>query len=68
MRAHPVLAVLVGSGTAPYQALYFFSVLLVGVSGATVVSLGLAPILAAIWVCLTARTRPPWREVGVLTA
>jgi DME family drug/metabolite transporter len=68
MRTYPVLAVVVGCGTALYQGLYFVSVLLVGVSVATVVSLGLAPILAAIWEHLTARTRPSGREVGVLAA
>ena len=68
MRAHPVLAVLVGCGTAIYQGLYFVSVLLVGVSVATVVSLGLAPILAAVWEHLSARTRPSVREVVVLAA
>lgn len=68
MRAHPVLAVLVGCGTAVYQGLYFVSVLMVGVSVATVVSLGLAPVLAATWEHLTAGTRPSWRQVAVLAA
>lgn len=68
MRTHPVLAILVGCGTAVYQGLYFVSVLLVGVSVATVVSLGLAPILAAIWEHLTNRTRPTVRQVAVLAA
>jgi drug/metabolite transporter, DME family len=68
LRTHPVLAVLVGCGTALYQGLFFVSVLLVGVSVATVVSLGLAPILAAIWEHATARTRPSGREAGVLFA
>jgi DME family drug/metabolite transporter len=68
MRAHPVLAVLVGCGTALYQGLYFLSVLLVGVSVATVVALGLAPVLAAVWEHARVRTRPSWREVGVLAA
>jgi drug/metabolite transporter, DME family len=67
-RAHPVLAALVGCGTALYQGLYFVSVLLVGVSVSTVVSLGLAPILAAIWEHAIARSRPSAKEVGVLTA
>jgi DME family drug/metabolite transporter len=67
-RTHPVLAALVGCGTALYQGLYFVAVLLVGVSVATVVSLGLAPVLAALWEHLVARTRPSGREVGVLTA
>ena len=68
MRTHPVPAVVVGCGTALYQGLYFVSVLLVGVSVATVVSLGLAPVLAAAWEHLAARTRPSRREVGVLAA
>lgn len=68
LRTHPVPAVLTGLGTAAFQALYFVSVLLVGVSLATVVALGLAPVLAATWEHLAARTRPTWREGGVLTA
>ena len=68
MRAHPAPAVVIGCGTAVYQGLYFVSVLLVGVSVATVVSLGLAPVLAAVWEHLRARTRPSAREVGVLAA
>ena len=68
MRDHPVLAVLVGCGTALYQGLYFVSVLMVGVSVATVVSLGLAPVLAAVWEHAVARTRPSTREVAVLAA
>lgn len=65
-RRHPVVCALVGCGTAMYQGLYFASVLTVGVSVATVVSLGLAPILAAVWEHVTARTRPSWQEVAVL--
>lgn len=68
IRTQPALAVGVGCGTAAYQGLYFVSVLLVGVSVATVVSLGLAPIIASIWEHLVARTRPTLREVAVLTA
>lgn len=68
LRAHPVLVVLVGTGTAVYQGLYFVSVLLVGVSVSTVVSLGLAPILAATWEHVRGRTRPSLRQAGVLAA
>lgn len=68
MRTHPVVAILVGCGTAAYQGFYFVAVLMVGVSVATVVSLGLAPVLAAVWEHLTSRTRPSWREVGVLAS
>ncbi len=68
LRTHPAQVVLVGCGTAAYQGLYFVSVLLVGVSVSTVVSLGLAPVLAAGWEHATARTRPSTREVVVLCA
>jgi DME family drug/metabolite transporter len=68
MRTHPAMAVALGCGTALYQGLYFVSVLLVGVTVTTVVSLGLAPVLAAAWEHLAARTRPSGREVGVLAA
>jgi DME family drug/metabolite transporter len=68
IRRYPVRTVVIGCGTAAYQGLYFVSVLLIGVSVATVVSLGLAPILAAIWEHLRARTRPALREVLVTAA
>jgi DME family drug/metabolite transporter len=68
MRHHPALAITVGCGTAAYQGLYFVSVLWVGVSVSTVVSLGLAPILAAAWESAVARTLPSLRQVGVLAA
>lgn len=67
-RAHPVRTTLVGCGTAAYQGLYFVSVLWVGVSVATVVSLGLAPVLAAAWEHLRAGTRPGAGQVAVLAA
>lgn len=68
LRTQPVAAVVVGCGTAAYQGLYFVAVLLVGVSVATVVSLGLAPVLAAAWEHAAARTRPGRRDVVVLAA
>ncbi|MCW2787087.1 MAG: protein of unknown function transrane [Marmoricola sp.] len=67
-RDQPLTVALVGVGIATYQGLYFVSVLMVGVSVATVVALGLAPVLVAAWEHLRARTRPSWREVGVLAA
>ena len=45
---HPVHAVAVGCGTAAYQALYFGSVITAGVTVATVVALGLAPVLLTV--------------------
>lgn len=57
VRAHPVRAVVVGLGTAAYQALYFGSVATAGVTVATVVSLGLAPVLLAVVDLVRARRR-----------
>lgn len=44
----PTHVVAVGCGTAAYQALYFASVVTAGVTVATVVALGLAPVLLTI--------------------
>ena len=60
LREHPRRTVVVGTATAAYQALYFASVTLVGVSVATVVSLGLAPVLLTAAESLRHR-RPPGR-------
>ncbi|WP_313404975.1 DMT family transporter [Aeromicrobium sp.] len=68
MRHHRVAAIVIGCGTAVYQGLYFVSVLMVGVSVATVVSLGLAPVLAATWEHAAARTRPTAKDTTVLLA
>jgi DME family drug/metabolite transporter len=68
LSAHPVRTAVVGCGTALYQGLYFVSVLWVGVSVSTVIALGLAPILAAIWEHGVRGTRPPPRELAVLCA
>ncbi|MBS43360.1 MAG: EamA family transporter [Nocardioides sp.] len=63
LRDRPGRAVLVGLLTATYQALYFVSVVAVGVTVATVVSLGLAPVLLALRDVATgswhARQAPP---------
>jgi DME family drug/metabolite transporter len=67
-RVQPASTIAVGVGTALYQGLYFVSVLMVGVSVSTVVSLGLAPILAAAWQHATLRTRPSVHEVTILAA
>ena len=56
VRLHPVRATAVGLGTAAYQALYFGSVATAGVTVATVVSLGLAPVLLAVVDLVRSRT------------
>ena len=65
-RAHPGRVVLVGCGTAAYQALYFGSVVAVGVSVSTVVSLGLAPVLLTVAESLRHRSAPSRSQVLVL--
>jgi DME family drug/metabolite transporter len=67
VRAHPGRVVLVGCGTATYQALYFGSVVAVGVSVSTVVSLGLAPVLLTVAESLRHRAAPARGQVLVLT-
>lgn len=56
VRLHPVRAVAVGLGTGAYQALYFGSVATAGVTVATVVSLGLAPVLLTVADLVRSRT------------
>jgi DME family drug/metabolite transporter len=66
VRAHPGRVVLVGCGTAAYQALYFGSVVAVGVSVSTVVSLGLAPVLLTLAESVRHRRAPAPSQVLVL--
>ncbi|MDO9457833.1 DMT family transporter [Nocardioides sp.] len=58
LRADPGRVALVGLATAAYQALYFASVVLVGVTVSTVVSLGLAPLLLVARDAVATRSRP----------
>lgn len=67
VRTHPVRAVVVGLGTGAYQALYFGSVATAGVTVATVVSLGLAPVLLAVVDLVRARRRTATRSTVRLT-
>ncbi|WP_419707278.1 EamA family transporter [Promicromonospora sp. NFX87] len=67
VRAHPARAVVVGLGTGAYQALYFGSVATAGVTVATVVSLGLAPVLLAVVDLVRARRRTATRSTVRLT-
>jgi DME family drug/metabolite transporter len=67
VRDHPVRAAVVGLGTGAYQALYFGSVATAGVTVATVVSLGLAPVLLAVVDLVRARRRTATRSAVRLT-
>ncbi|MET7881025.1 DMT family transporter [Micromonospora profundi] len=68
LRAVPVPLLITGVGLGLYQALYFAAVALAGVSVATVVSLGLAPVLAAAWESARARRIPGPLRLGTLAA
>lgn len=67
MRASPGTACLVGVGTGAYQALYFGAVIEVGVTVATVVSLGLAPVLLTAAEAVRDRRHPGTRRILVVT-
>ncbi|MEU5945722.1 EamA family transporter [Micromonospora sp. NPDC047465] len=66
LRSQPVVLVLVGVGLGGYQALYFLAVASGGVGVATVVSLGLAPVLVFGWESLRARRLPGRTMLGAL--
>ncbi|WP_328460333.1 DMT family transporter [Actinoplanes sp. NBC_00393] len=67
-RAAPVATAAAGVGLATYQALYFVAVRLGGVSVATVVSLGLAPVLLSAWETVRTRQRPGAATLGASVA
>ena len=67
-RAAPVRLLLAGLGLGVYQVLYFLAVAEAGVGVATVVSLGLAPIVTTAWESVRARRRPGRRQTATLAA
>ncbi|RLK22916.1 DME family drug/metabolite transporter [Micromonospora sp. M71_S20] len=66
LRSQPVALVGVGVGLGGYQALYFLAVAAGGVGVATVVSLGIAPVLIFGWESLRARRLPGRTMLGAL--
>jgi DME family drug/metabolite transporter len=66
LRERPGPAIAAGVATGGYQALYFGAVVSVGVTVATVVSLGLAPVLVTAIQCVRDRRPPGRRALGVL--
>ena len=67
-RSRPRQLLSVGVGTAAYQGFYFVSVTQVGVAVATVVSLGLAPVLLTVAESVRHRRAPSPGRVAVLVA
>lgn len=68
MRARPLPVIAVGAGVAAYQALWFAAITQVGAAVATVISLGLAPVLLTLWEAATSRRRPSRARVLALGA
>ena len=68
VRARPRQLLAVGAGTAAYQGFYFVSVTQVGVAVATVVSLGLAPVLLTVAESVRHRRTPAPARLAVLGA
>lgn len=67
-RTSPRQLLVVGVGTAAYQGFYFVSVTQVGVAVATVVSLGLAPVLLTVVEAVRHRRAPTSGRLAVLAA
>jgi DME family drug/metabolite transporter len=68
LRSRPWRTVAVGTGTALYQAFYFGSVVAIGVTVSTVVSLGIAPVLLTVADAVRRRRRPSTNRLLVLAA
>lgn len=66
LRAHPVALPISGAGFGAYQALYFVGVQDVGVSIATLVSLGIAPIALTVGTSVARRRAPSRSGIAVL--
>jgi len=66
VRRHPWRLLAVGTGTAALQAFFFMAVSMVGVAVATVVGLGLAPVLLTVVDAVRQRRAPSAGRIGVL--
>ena len=68
LRGHSRPVVLVGAGIAGYQVLWFAAIPHIGASVATVLSLGLAPILLTAWESIRRRHRPGPAQLAIVAA
>lgn len=66
LRRNPWALIAAGVALAAYQGLYFLSVTTAGVNIATMVSLGTAPVVAALWEAVTRRRLPGLRQLVVI--
>jgi DME family drug/metabolite transporter len=67
-RRHPARLVLSGLGFGAYQALYFVGVQFVGVSIATLVSLGVAPVALTTAAAFVGHRLPKGGDIAILAA
>ena len=68
VRRHPWRLLAVGTGTAAVQGFFFTAVPMVGVAVATVVGLGLAPVLLTVADAVRQRRAPGPRRLAVLAS
>jgi drug/metabolite transporter, DME family len=66
VRRHPLRVLAVGTGTATFQALFFLAVPMAGVAVATMVGLGLAPVLLTVYDAFRLRQAPGIGRAPVL--
>ena len=66
LRHHKLGMIGAGIGLAFYQACYFLAVVWVGVAVATMVSLGVAPVVITVWESVRWRRWPPARRLGAV--
>lgn len=67
IRTHPARIGLIGAGVAAYQSLWFAAIPYVGASVATVLSLGLAPVIVTGWESWTSRRLPRGLRLGAVS-
>ncbi|PWJ54961.1 drug/metabolite transporter, DME family [Quadrisphaera granulorum] len=58
LRRRPLVLLAIGAGVAAYQTLWFAAIVNAGAAIATVIALGVAPVLLTAWDALRARRRP----------
>ena len=66
VRRHPWRLLAVGTGTASFQTLFFLAVPMAGVAVATMVGLGVAPVLLTVYDAVGSRRAPSVGRVTVL--
>lgn len=68
LRGHSRSIALIGAGVAGYQVLWFAAIPHIGASVATVLSLGLAPILLTVWDGIRQRHQPGPAQLAIVSS